>query len=78
MISELDEKIVDALDGYLKGGASELMNLAYPVIYEPEKKVRYIKFGGYRSSHVYPDMEIANYIEDLRFKEVFDYESDFF
>lgn len=47
----------------------------YPVIYDPEK-ARHIRYKGFNSSNLHPDLEIADYIADLKVKGVSPYAAE--
>ena len=75
-LDKLEGKLVDAMTATLQpqAGAVEDLGLAYPTIYDPERGSHLI-FRGYSSQTVYPDLEIAHYIEGLKGKGIAAYDA---
>ena len=66
LIEKLDAKLVDVLDEAIKSSSiEENLHLAFPVVYDPDK-TNHIKYKGFRSSNVYPDLDLCQYFEALR------------
>ncbi len=65
LIEKLNAKLVNALDEAIKSSPIENLHLAFPVIYDPDK-TNHIRYKGFRSSNVYPDLDLYRYFEALR------------
>lgn len=65
IIEKLNAAAVDLIDTALKGGETEGLHLAFPVIYDPEKSNQ-LRYKGFRSSQIYPDLDLAGYLEALQ------------
>lgn len=65
LISGLDARVVDAFNAALKGQVPGTLHLAFPVIYDPEKGGE-IRYKGFRSTTIYPDLDIACYLAALK------------
>ena len=65
LIKELDSQLVDVINETISGSQAGNLHFAFPVIYDPEKK-NCIKYKGFRSSNVYPDLNVSEYFEALR------------
>ena len=72
LIEKLDSRLVDAINEALNGSVTECLHLAFPVIYDPEK-TNSIKYKGFRSSVIYPDLDLSEYIEALRDRGITEY-----
>ena len=76
IISKLDDKLAEgfqeALDGYLP----ETLHLAFPVVYDPNKP-SWIGYVGFRSRSIFPDLDVAGYIEAVTDEGVTAYDVDF-
>jgi uncharacterized protein (TIGR04141 family) len=75
LIASLDGALVAALNAALAGLLPDTLHLAYPVIYDPEK-ARHIRYKGFNSSNLHPDLDIADYIADLKVKGVSPYAAE--
>jgi uncharacterized protein (TIGR04141 family) len=64
LIGKLDATVVDALKAALNGNVPDTLHLAFPVIYDPEKGSE-IRYKGFRSTNIYPDLDIAGYLDAL-------------
>ncbi len=73
VIDKLDDALVAALNSSLTSAIPDTLHLAYPVIYDPEK-AKHIRYKGFSSSNVHPDLEIGGYIGDLKEKTFSPYE----
>ena len=76
LIEKLDSQLVGAINKAIKDYVTENLHLAFPVIYEPDKKNN-IKYKGFRSSNIYPDLNISQYFEALRERGETEYSSDY-
>ncbi len=65
LIDKLDTKIAEALDKAVKDHLADHIHLAFPVIYDPEK-TSFIRYKGFRSRRIHADLDINNYLDDLR------------
>ncbi|WP_197410951.1 DUF6119 family protein [Novosphingobium sp. FSW06-99] len=72
-IELLDAALVAALHGCLAGAIPDTLHLAYPVIYDPEK-ARQIRYKGFGCWNIHTDLEIADYVADMREKPLTTYE----
>lgn len=75
LITQLEAELVVALHGSLTGPTPDSLHLAYPVIYDPEQ-ARHIRYKGFNSSAVYPDLDIGGYIAELKAEGVTAYISE--
>ena len=72
-IEKLNEEAVAKIDKALKGGAPEGLHLAFPVIYDPEKSNQ-LRFKGFRSNQIFPDLDLVGYLEALKERGKTEYE----
>lgn len=75
---KLDDALAGALTDAMAGDPADVddIALAYPAIYDPDK-TDWVRFRGFSSQSVFPDLEIAHYLSDLKAKGVSAYEKDF-
>lgn len=81
-----DTKVLEKLDGALASALTDALandpaevddiGLAYPVIYDPDK-TDWVRFRGFSSQSLFPDLEIVHYLSDLKAKDVSVYEKAF-
>jgi uncharacterized protein (TIGR04141 family) len=64
LIAALDDLLAAVVDAALKGTPPNHLHLAYPVIYDPERAT-YIRYKGFRSRDVFPDLHLAGYLGEL-------------
>ena len=64
LIGKLDATVVEAFNAALGGAVPDTLHLAFPVIYDPEKGSE-IRYKGFRSTNIYPDLDIAGYLDAL-------------
>jgi len=69
LIKKLNQQAAAAVEGALVDKIPAVLNLAYPVIYDPEK-AREIRYKGFGSGAIYADLDMAGYIDALKKKEV--------
>lgn len=65
LVEKLNAKVIAAIDVEVKGGNSDGLHLAFPVIYDPEHFSQ-IRYKGFRSNKVYPDLELEGYLDALK------------
>lgn len=75
LITQLEAALIAAMTAALLGPLPSALHLAYPVIYDPEK-ARHIRYKGFNSSNVYPDLDIAGYVADLKAKSLAAYTAE--
>ncbi|KQY95061.1 MULTISPECIES: DUF6119 family protein [unclassified Brevundimonas] len=78
VLERLDGALASALTDALANNPSEVddIGLAYPVIYDPDK-TDWVRFRGFSSQSVFPDLEIVHYLSDLKAKSLSVYDKDF-
>lgn len=76
LINKLDFNLIVALNIALSKKELDTLQLVYPVIYNPEK-TKTISYTGFRNSEFFPDLEISDYIDALKNKEISEYIPDF-
>ena len=64
VIDNLDAKLVEALAKAVKESAADSINLAFPIIYDPER-TNLLRYRGFRSSKRYGDLDISGYLDAL-------------
>jgi uncharacterized protein (TIGR04141 family) len=64
LIAKLDAQVVTALNAAVTGASFDGLHLAFPVIYDPERAAQ-LRYKGFRSWNLYPDLEIAGYLHAL-------------
>ena len=64
LIDNLDAKLVEALAKAVKEGTADSINLAFPIIYDPER-TNLLRDRGFRSSKRYGDLDISGYLDAL-------------
>jgi len=64
LIGPLDATVVEAFNAALGGAVPDTLHLAFPVIYDPEKGSE-IRYKGFRSTNIYPDLDVAGYLDAL-------------
>jgi uncharacterized protein (TIGR04141 family) len=67
-IDRLNSVLVDALRNALAGERPESLHLAWPIIYNIET-AGYVRYGGFRSTLIFNDLDIRNYIDELTAKK---------
>ena len=72
VIEKLDGMLVAALNDSITSEIPDTLHLAYPVIYDPER-AKHIRYTGFSSSSVYPDLEITGYIAELKLRDIANY-----
>ncbi|MDF1871979.1 DUF6119 family protein [Vannielia sp.] len=77
IIENLNAAAVAVIDAALKGSEPEGLHLAFPVIYDPEKSNQ-LRYKGFRSSQIYPDLDLDGYLEALQERGKTDYGLDDF
>lgn len=65
LVEKLNAKAIAAIDTAVKGGESDGLHLAFPVIYDPEHFSQ-LRYKGFRSNNIYPDLEIEGYLDALK------------
>lgn len=65
VVEKLDGELIAAIDGVLKGAESDNLFLAFPFIYDPEKTAA-IRYKGFRSNLVYPELSFASYLHAMK------------
>lgn len=68
LIDKLDAKLVEALAKAVDTGETDGIHLAFPVIYDPEKS-NLIRYKGFRSGQLYPDLDLSGYLDALKERE---------
>ena len=76
LIEELDTKLVSAIDKAIKNSVIEDFHLAFPVIYDPDRRNN-IKYKGFRSSNIYSNLDVYQYFEALRERGKTEYSLDY-
>lgn len=69
LIKKLNLEVAKALHEALTGEIAAQLHLAYPIIYDPEKALS-IRYKGFGSWTIYPDLDIHSYVDALREKKV--------
>lgn len=69
LIKDLDSRLLGELNEVITGGTSDSIHFAYPMIYDPEAG-NSIRFRGFRCRKVHPDLDIHDYVSDLREQNV--------
>ena len=64
LVVKLNSNVIIALDTVVKGGDLDGLHLAFPVIYDPEHFTQ-LRYKGFRSSILFPDLEIEGYLQAL-------------
>jgi uncharacterized protein (TIGR04141 family) len=64
LIIKLDAQVVAALNAAVTRASVDGLHLAFPVIYDPEHATQ-LRYKGFRSWNLYPDLEIAGYLDAL-------------
>lgn len=73
LIEKLDREAVVVIDAALKSGAPEEgLHLAFPIIYDPEKS-NYLRYKGFRSNQIFPDLDLTGYLKALQERGKTDY-----
>ena len=72
LIEKLDTRLVDTIKESIEGSVTDNLYLAFPVIYDPEKK-NSIRYKGFRSSDLHLDLDVLEYIEALRKRGITEY-----
>lgn len=75
LLEDLNEAAAAKLDAILKGADADGVHLAFPVIYDPEKGAN-IRYKGFRSKLMYPDLDLSGYLDALKEREVKSYTKD--
>jgi uncharacterized protein (TIGR04141 family) len=65
VVGKLEIALVAAIDSALKTGDIEGLHLAFPIIYDPEK-AHWIRYKGFRSSNLYPNLDLEGYLDALK------------
>lgn len=65
VIEKLEDALIAAIEAALGGGGAENLFLAFPIIYDPEKAAS-IRFKGFRSNMIFPDLSFENYLAAMR------------
>ncbi|MDE0435769.1 MAG: TIGR04141 family sporadically distributed protein [Bryobacterales bacterium] len=73
VIEALDSKLIAALSIAIRHGSTDTIHLAFPVIYDPERP-SVIRYKGFRSWELYPDLDIGGYLHALRERSKFSYQ----
>ncbi|ESZ51707.1 hypothetical protein X731_03775 [Mesorhizobium sp. L2C054A000] len=74
---ERDTAVIGTLDGLLTAAVnaaivddrSESLHLAWPVIYNAESS-NWVQYGGFRSTQIFDDLDIRNYLQELSAKGI--------
>ncbi|WP_294248218.1 DUF6119 family protein [uncultured Sphingomonas sp.] len=76
-LAKLEASLVDTMTGALIKNASEVdeVSLAFPAMYDPDNGGS-VTFRGYGSRLVYPDLEVAHYLQGLKDKGKAAYTAD--
>lgn len=69
VIAQLDVLLLNGLNQALTGSCPESLHLAWPVIYDPSNSPC-VHYAGFRSTKTFPDLDIRNYIDELKAKSV--------
>ena len=72
LIEKLDSQLVEAIVKAINDSAIKDLHLAFPVIYDPKRNTD-IRYRGFRSSEVFPDLNVSQYIEALREQGITEY-----
>lgn len=75
LLEKLNEAAAAKLDVILKGADADGVHLAFPVIYDPEKGAN-IRYKGFRSKLMYPDLDLSGYLDALEEREIESYTRD--
>lgn len=67
VIGDLEAELLTAVNDAISNNDPDKLALAFPVIYDPEKS-SFIQFKGFRSSQLYPDLDIVDFISALNDK----------
>ncbi len=62
---KLNLKVIEAINRAVEDGNSDELYLAFPKVYDPER-TKQLRYRGFRSKKIYPDLEIGDYIEELK------------
>lgn len=76
VIKSLKDKLITSLTLALTSGTYGNLDFAFPIIYNPEK-FNFIKYTGFNSRKIYPDISIEEYINDLKNKGFTSYKEDY-
>lgn len=76
LIEKLNFQLVEAINEAIKNFAIENFHLAFPVIYDPDRR-NSVKYRGFRSSEVYPDLNASQYFEAMRKCNITEYSLEF-
>jgi len=69
IISELDKLLIEGLNSALARSRPDSLHLAWPVIYDPHN-TSCVRYTGFRSSLVFSDLDIRNYLDELKAKGI--------
>ena len=75
-IRALQTRLIVILNDALAGTVDPSLHLAFPEIYDPEQPNN-VRYRGFRSTGMYPDLDISEYLESLRERDVLKYRSSF-
>lgn len=64
-LGALRGNLVAAMNEALAAGDADDLHLAYPVIYDPDA-AGWVRFRGYGTRTIYPDLELTHYLEGLK------------
>lgn len=77
VIEKLEDALISAIDNVVKGAVPDNLFLAFPIIYDPEKTA-HIRYKGFRSNLIYPDLSFTNYLDAMKERSKAGYNRDDF
>jgi uncharacterized protein (TIGR04141 family) len=76
LAERLDAQLAAAFQKGLDGDLPDTLHLAFPVVYDPNKP-SWIGYSGFRSRSIFPDLDVAGYIEAMHDQGVSAYDVSF-
>lgn len=75
LLEKLDEAAAAKLEAVIGGTDPDGLHLAFPIIYDPEKGAN-IRYKGFRSKLVFPDLDLSGYLGALQEQGVTTFTTD--
>lgn len=75
VITQLDALLLDGLNQAIAGSYPDSLHLAWPIIYDPTNSPC-VHYAGFRSMRTFSDLDIRNYIDELRERNILTINSD--
>lgn len=75
LLEKLDDAAAAKLEAVIGGADPDGLHLAFPIIYDPEKGAN-IRYKGFRSKLVFPDLDLSGYLGALQEQGVTSFSAD--